>query len=120
MWPKRSRKILVVDDEVMVSRLLVKFINRDGHQAYEARSALAALSVFHAHRPFDAVLCDLDLGGDSGWDVVKEIHGLQPTIVVVILTGHHDVGIGPPGLPYSVIRKPFTPTDLKATLDSLW
>lgn len=120
MWPRRSKKILIVDDEALVSRLLVKFVNRDGNQAYEARSVSEALSVFEAHKPFDAILCDLDLGGERGWDVVEQIYALQPSIIIVMLTGHHDVGLGPPGLPYSVIRKPFTPSELKAILDSLW
>lgn len=104
----------------MIRRLLTRFLTSGGHQIYEAETSAQALSVFQAHKPFDALLCDLRLGAENGWVVAKMIFDIQPTIAVLMLTGCLDAGVPPDGLLYSVMTKPFTPNALKTALERLW
>lgn len=120
MWLKRARKVLIVDDEPLIRRVLSRFLNKDGVEVIEAESVKTALSVFHLNKPIDALLCDLYLGADSGWNVAESIYALQPTITIVMLTGCYDAGVAPVGLPYTVLNKPFSPDALRSALQGLW
>lgn len=115
----QNKKILVVDDEEMICRVLTRFLGRDGHEVYAAGNAVDALSLFRKHGPFDVLLCDLHLGEDDGWAVAEQVSKLQPNIVIIVLTGYLDTGHSPPGLIYSVLNKPFTPSQLKDVLGEL-
>jgi|SRR5688572_26740318 len=120
MWSKPGKRVLVVDDEAMIRRLLTRFLTSGGHRVYEAETSAQALSIFQTHKPFDALLCDLRLGAENGWAVAKMIFDAQPTIAVLMLTGCLDAGVPPDGLRYRVMIKPFTPDELKTALERLW
>ena len=90
--------VLLVEDDVLVRRSLVRLLRR-AYCIVEADSAEAALAMLSCGAQFDAVLCDMTLGGMSGGDFVMTLAALgdEHTERVVILSGvareslHEDV-----------------------------
>ena len=76
------RQILVIDDDMDMSRLLCHFLGRKGFQATSAFSGSKGLEKFKESN-FDVVLCDFRLGDMDGVDILKaledglaELHGI--------------------------------------------
>lgn len=83
---KTGRRVLVVDDDASIRRLLVTFLRRRGFELLEARNGREALEVMRAGGA-DLVLMDLMMPEVSGWDVLREratdpLLELIPVIVV--------------------------------------
>jgi two-component system response regulator ResD len=118
---KPPKKVLLVDDEDMVRRALRRFLTKEKYEVYEANSATQALSVFHEHRPFDMLLCDVCLGKDDGWETAAKIYISQPSLVVMMISGYLVHERIPRALHhYRMLYKPFTPTELRRELVELW
>lgn len=62
-----SLAVLVIDDDDMVRRALVRGLRRN-HAVVDLRDAESALELIASGRRFDAILCDMNLGGMSGHD----------------------------------------------------
>ncbi|MFC1807923.1 response regulator [Candidatus Omnitrophota bacterium] len=79
-------KMLVVDDEVRIRELLDKALVKKGFQVITVPSAEQALARI-TQEPFDLVLLDIKLAGESGISVLKRIRELQKKIPVIIYSG---------------------------------
>jgi CheY-like chemotaxis protein len=69
-------RILVVEDEAPLRRIMLLNLVRRGHTVIEAESAAAAqeaLAAFQAQ--FDLILLDLNLPDRTGWDVLRSLAG---------------------------------------------
>ena len=121
--PVRRGKLLIVDDEPMVRKLLGDML-RGMAQYYEtAEDGEQALAVFDAAvdagEPFDLVMTDLGMPGMSGWDVVEAIKQRSPETPVVLITGwgdQLDAQKMKVSRVDSVIAKPFKAEDIRRTL----
>lgn len=82
MPPKR---VLIVDDEESVRRLLRRLIERDGHSVREASSAEAALARLEESAA-DVAFCDVQLGGNDGLWLARELRSRHPATAVVLAT----------------------------------
>ncbi|MFA6002131.1 MAG: PAS domain S-box protein [Thermoleophilia bacterium] len=119
----RTGKLLVVDDEPMVRKLLGDMIHSMAHNFEVAEDGEQALAIFDAAvdagEPFDLVLTDLGMPGMSGWDVVDAIKQRSPETPVVLITGWGDQldaqKMRESGVE-SVIAKPFRVEDIVRTL----
>lgn len=63
-------KVLIIDDEKQLLRLLSRMIGLEGYTVYEAESCKAGLKLLALHRP-EVVLCDVRLPDGSGVEFVK-------------------------------------------------
>lgn len=80
------QKILVIDDEVQLRELLRRVLAAEGFDVSTAPFAAQALDrVFR--EPFDLVILDLVLGGESGLAVLKKIRAADSKVPVVIYSG---------------------------------
>lgn len=80
------KRILVIDDEMQIRELLRKVLSAEGFQVDTAPSAAQGIEdVFH--EPYDFVILDLKLGGESGLDVLKKIRASNAKIPVIIHSG---------------------------------
>ncbi|MEE9524878.1 MAG: response regulator [Thermodesulfovibrionales bacterium] len=85
-----DKKIIVVDDEVDILEVLQRFLSDAGYSFSgfdNARDAIDAVK----KEPFDLAIVDLKLGEESGIDVMKTFHQIDPEVPVVILTGYGTV-----------------------------
>lgn len=113
----RLPRLLLVDDDPLVARTLGRTLRSDW-QVEVAHSADAASSVLAAAgEPYQALVTDIGMPGRSGWDLVREIRRVHPALFVntLVITGGPDAA--PPDLAdVPVLRKPFTPDDLRQAL----
>ncbi len=91
MSPDGPEQILIVDDDAMSRRLLVRSLTRAGYSCREAEDGLAALRSLHENLP-SLLLLDFDMPGLNGADLLKQMRGdPNPTIAqlpAIMLTGH--------------------------------
>ena len=86
-------KVLIIDDEKQLLRLLSRMIGLEGYTVYEAESCKAGLKLLALHRP-EVVLCDVRLPDGSGVEFVKDIKKLYPCTEVVLLTAYGNISDG--------------------------
>jgi len=82
--------ILIVDDEQVLADTLAEFLTAEGHEvrvAYDAPSALAKLAGFET----EAVLCDVQLPGSSGLELLRKLRSQAPDADVIMITAYATV-----------------------------
>jgi CheY-like chemotaxis protein len=84
-------KVLLVDDEDQLRRVMRDLLERDGYQVTEARDGVEALDQIDRHAP-DIIVLDLNLPGLDGYGVLSHLRSRQATagIPVVVLTAQGD------------------------------
>ncbi len=83
-------KVLLVDDEIEFVSALAERLQLRDYDVKTANNALEALGLIHDYPP-DVVILDLRIPGMNGIETLKTIKKLDPTIEVIMLTGHGDV-----------------------------
>ncbi len=80
-------RVLLVEDEEPLRRILARNLSRRGYHVTEADSAAAAIAALRAGRPFDALLLDVNLPDQTGWDVLRALKGadVPPVILMTAL-----------------------------------
>jgi len=88
----RQRKVLIVDDDQNISRLLAQFLAIQGYEGAIANSAAKALALL-SHLHFDAFLLDIDMPGKNGISLCREIRKIKEyeATPILFMTGapHH-------------------------------
>lgn len=81
--------VLVVDDETAVLRVIKERIEMDGYAAITEKTGEGALDIV-SHTQLVAVLLDLGLPDMSGFELIKKIKAIKPTLPIIIVTGRHE------------------------------
>ncbi len=84
MSDTRAQRILLVDDEEAIQKLLTYPLEQDGYEIVQARDGEEALEKFRQEK-FDLVVLDIMLPGISGIDVCREIRA-ESTVPIIMLT----------------------------------
>ena len=82
-------RVLVVDDEDLVRRLILRWLKQWGNDAVEARDAMDALSAM-AEAPAEIAIVDLIMPGHDGLWLLQEIHERWPTTAAIVVSGVRD------------------------------
>ena len=90
---KAMKKILVVDDEIIIRDLLEDFLGRKGYDVYTATDGRAAIAKVKEIRPH-IVLLDIMMPGMDGIDTLKEIRRIDPKVGVIMVTAISDQQLG--------------------------
>ncbi len=91
---ERTRgRILIVDDEPSVGRLLTDKLSREGFECNDCTGGDEALELL-AHQAFDAVISDLRMPGVSGLDLLRRARQAYPHLAFLMATGVDDVRVG--------------------------
>lgn len=85
-----NQTVLVVDDDVAVTRALVRLLKRAGYDAISAASGPEALDVL-AKRAVAAIVCDYQMPRMNGDEVLEVSTRLRPDTVRIMLTGCRDL-----------------------------
>lgn len=84
------RKVLVVDDEVVIRNFLVRVIQQAGYRVQSANNGRMALEMLQ-HEPFDLLLTDIKMDVMDGVTLLYEAKKYKPNLAVILLTGHATV-----------------------------
>jgi EAL domain-containing protein (putative c-di-GMP-specific phosphodiesterase class I) len=87
----RDTRVLVVDDEEQLRRLVERMLVRGGLRAESAGSGEDALALFRQGTRFDVVVSDLMMPGMDGMQFLREIRQLDLDVPIVFLTGNPSV-----------------------------
>src|SRR5581483_5613039 len=85
-----SMRILIVDDEEALAKILSKFLQQFGHSVFTAQTGAEALDKCGQLNP-DLALLDLHLPDMSGTDVLVKLNETAKNISVVVITGEGSV-----------------------------
>ena len=66
-------KILVVDDESRMRKLVKDFLGREGYQVLEAGDGLEAMEAFYAEKDIALIILDVMMPKMDGWQTCREI-----------------------------------------------
>ncbi|MFN7920314.1 MAG: response regulator transcription factor [Bryobacteraceae bacterium] len=113
----RPSRILIVDDEPQVRKMLRTSLTRHGYEVWEASNGLEAHEAMREFEP-DLVLLDLNMPGISGLEVCQSIRmGYDTPIIVLSVsdTDHDKVGLLDAGAD-DYVTKPFSMPELIARI----
>ncbi len=85
-----KEKLLLVDDEIGILRVLGISLSDRGYSVLTACNGEEALRVFEQERP-SIVLTDIKMPGMDGIGLLREIKGEDPDVEVIMITGHGDI-----------------------------
>jgi len=88
-----SLRVLVVDDEVSVRKVMAAVLAQLGLPCETAAHADEALRILETHR-IDAVISDLQMPGMSGMEFLAKVKQSYPRIVFLMITGVDDIQVG--------------------------
>ena len=111
-------QILIVDDEVEFASTLVERLALRGIEARSANRGADALALVEAKIP-DVVILDLKMPDLSGLEVLSRIKSIDPTIEIIILTGHGSAAAGIEGMEQGAFDYMMKPVDLTALLGKI-
>ena len=114
-------KILVVDDEDRMRKLVRDYLSREGYSILEARDGEEALKVFFDNKDIALVILDVMMPKLDGWEVLKEIRQYTD-VPVVMLTAKSEEKDELQGFKLGVdeyISKPFSPKVMVARVTAL-
>ena len=101
-------KILLIDDEEDIVRVLSMSLKSDGYDVVSALSGKEGLDVFKKESP-DIILTDIKMPGMDGIEVLKKVKEINSETEVIIITGHGDIDTAIEALHYGAsdfINKP--------------
>lgn len=116
-----KKKILVVDDEASIVKLIQYNLEKAGYDTITASDGERAVAIATEQHP-DLIVLDLMLPGMDGMEVCKEIHKLKVTIPIIMVTARNDEIDKVLGLELGAddyITKPFSPRELVARVKAV-
>ncbi|WP_419899088.1 response regulator [Roseomonas sp. USHLN139] len=81
-------RVLLVDDEPLVRRLLAEWLRERGLVVVEAEGGRDALALLAREAAFDLMITDLAMPGMDGLQLVAAVRARQPRLPALLLTGH--------------------------------
>ena len=85
-------KILVIEDEAAIRRVLVKILSEenDTYEVDEAEDGLAGIDKIKKD-DYDLILCDIKMPKMDGVEVLEAVKKIKPEIPMVMISGHGDL-----------------------------
>lgn len=114
-------KILVVDDESRMRKLVRDFLEREGFQVLEAGDGLEAMEVFYADKDISLLILDVMMPKMDGWQVCREVRQ-SSKVPIIMLTARSEERDELQGFELGVdeyISKPFSPKILVARVEAI-
>lgn len=115
--PARKR-ILMVDDDILIAMSSVDMLEDLGHAVVEANSGRQALAILKDDRDFDLLISDFSMPGMTGAELAAEVRRFLPDLPILLATGYAEL---PPGADIEVPRlgKPYTQQQLANEISKL-
>jgi len=113
----RSLRVLLVDDDILVSMGAADMLLDLGHSVTEAQSGPHALQLLEADAPFDAVVTDYAMPGMNGLELAQRIKQKNPKLPIILATGYAELPADR-SIEFQHLSKPYTSKDLAAALEN--
>lgn len=115
-----GERILLIEDELMLSRSVSLVLTKNGYRVYAARDASEACRIFEREGSgLDLVFSDVVLKGKSGVAVVDEFLAERPGLRVIFASGYMDIDSEWPYIKekgFSFLQKPYDIPELLRTI----
>ena len=114
-------KILVVDDESRMRKLVKYFLVKKQYKVLEAGDGEEAIEVFFGNKDISLIILDVMMPKMDGWEVCKEIRKFSK-VPIIMLTAKSEENDELKGFELGVdeyISKPFSPKILVARVDAI-
>ena len=111
----RGERVLLVEDEPLVRRLLEQLLSRAGYQVVASSDPSEVLARIERERPFDLLVTDVVMSNMSGPELAGEIESLQGPLPTILISGHTNLDLfrADKLAPHQrFIAKPFAPPEL--------
>ncbi len=112
----RSLRILLVDDDILVSMGAADMLLDLGHSVTEAQSGLHALKLLETDSPFDVVVTDYAMPGMNGFELAQRIKEKNPKLPIILATGYAELPAHR-SIEFGHLSKPYTSKDLASALE---
>jgi len=112
-------RILIVDDDVHMAKMLGRALGDQGHQCVLAHSGEEGLGRVHEFR-FDLIVTDLVMPGFDGVTFVRSVKAIDPTIPMIMMTGHGSIDIAVEAMKagaYHFLTKPVRLAELQVYVE---
>lgn len=115
----RKKRILVIDDDNQVRRVVIDMLEMLGHQVHESASGQHGLQQIEALEP-DLVLLDFAMPNINGAEVARRARIKRARLPIIFISGFSDTEQleQAVGASATVLRKPFTIAQLQTLIDS--
>jgi DNA-binding response OmpR family regulator len=113
-----GERILIVEDDMRIGSTLLRALEGNGYAGGWETSGRGAIDAAAGDRP-DLVLLDLGLPDMDGLDVCRQIHSVDPTIEIIMVTARDeelDIVVGLDAGAVDYITKPFKLAELLARI----
>jgi CheY-like chemotaxis protein/two-component sensor histidine kinase len=112
----RSLRVLLVDDDILVSMGAADMLLDLGHSVIEAQSAAHALKLLETDAPFDIVVTDYAMPGMNGFELGQRIKEKNPNLPIILATGYAELAADR-SIEFGHLSKPYTSKDLASALE---
>ena len=114
-------KILVVDDESRMRKLVRDFLEREGFLVLEAGDGMEAMDIFYENKDIALMILDVMMPKMDGWQVCREVRQ-SSKVPIIMLTARGEERDELQGFSLGVdeyISKPFSPKILVARVEAI-
>jgi CheY-like chemotaxis protein len=119
-------KILVIDDDIRIRRLMNRILSAAGHSIIEANDGREGIAFAQSHQP-SLVITDILMPGMEGMETLLEIRKIMPQTKVLVVSGSAsaaDVQVNYLSMAEklgadAVLAKPFLPNELTEIVNKL-
>ena len=114
-------KILVVDDETRIRKLVGDFLKKSGYQVIEASNGSEALDIYYEQQDIALIILDVMMPKVDGWQVCRELRTYSK-VPIILLTAKSEERDELMGFELGVdeyITKPFSPKILVARVEAI-
>lgn len=117
----KGKKVLVVDDEQLIRKLVIDFLKKEGYITVEAEDGRKAMEIFFSENDIDLIILDVMLPEYDGFTVCREIRK-KSKVPIIMLTARGEEFDEIFGLDIGAdeyIAKPFSPNILIARVNAV-
>ena len=114
-------KILIVDDESRMRKLIRDFLEREGYHILEAADGVEAMDQFYSEKDISLIILDVMMPRMDGWQVLREVRE-HSKVPIMMLTARTEEQNELKGFELGVdeyVAKPFSPKILVARVGAL-
>ena len=117
----RLTSVLLVEDEVLISKLIAEVLCENGFAVHAVEDGEEALRYLNSGADVDVLFTDINLAGRMDGSVLaREVRAQRPELPIVYCSGRYSPSAVAPPVSRSIfLRKPYSPADLCRLLERL-